>query len=115
MKNITIAANISYSGNTYNTKLFIEYKHTGKYYFMKTKKGKHILSGIESAIEKKQTGKKIFVSDGYYFIDRLSIPNGNNDKWYINNPGDTYSINKVSKYAKKIHCELSKENICELI
>jgi hypothetical protein len=111
MKNITIAANVTYSGAQFNTKLFIEYKHTGVYYFVKTSKGIHILSGIDSAKEKQAKGKNVFISSGYYFIDRLAIPTSNNNKWYINNDGDTYMVNKVSKYGKKIHSELSKENI----
>ena len=112
MKKYTFAANITYSGRTFNTKLIVEYKHTGKQFFKNTRKGKHYLSGEESA--KKEKGK-IFVSDGYYFIDRLAIPtinaNGENDIWYINNFGDAYSVNKVSKFGKKIHQQLSEEKI----
>lgn len=89
----TIAANITYSGNTFNTILFLEYKHTGEFSY-------------------KQGRKKIHTI-GYYFIDRIAIPTinakGLKDIWYINNSGDNYSINKVSKYAKKIHNILSKE------
>lgn len=109
----TFAANISYYGFTYNTRLMIEYKHTGEYYFLKTRKGIHILSGKESADEKKATGKKVYHSTGYYYMGRLSIPNigadGKQHQWYINNSGDTYSVNKVSKYGKKIHTQLATE------
>jgi len=34
---LTFAANISYSGLTYNTRLLVEYKHTGKQFFTKKK------------------------------------------------------------------------------
>lgn len=89
----TVAANITYIGNTFNTILFLEYKHTGEFSY-------------------KQGRKKIHTK-GYYFIDRIAIPTvnakGEKDIWYITNSGDTYAINKVSKYAKKIHAELSKE------
>jgi len=109
-----IAANITYDGFTYNTRLLMEYKHTGGYYFMNTPKGKHILSGEDSSNDKMRKGKKVFYSNGYYFIDRMAIPTinakGENDFWYINNPGDSYSINKVSKFAKKKHAELSAES-----
>ena len=110
---IQTAANITYNGIAFNTKLIVEYKHTGGYYFLDTKKGKHILSGEDSAIEKAKQGKKVFYSNGYYFIKRLAIPTinakGENDIWYINNHGDNYTINKVSKYGKKVHHKLSTE------
>ena len=43
MKNlsITIAANITYSGFTYNTKLLVEYKHTGKEWVYRKKHSKN--------------------------------------------------------------------------
>ena len=108
------AANITYDGFTYNTKLLIEYEHTGGYYFMKTKNGKHILSGEESANNKMVVGKKVYYSNGYYFIKRLAIPTinakGEHCYWYINNAGDSYSINKISKYGKKVHAILSAES-----
>jgi hypothetical protein len=48
---------------------------------------------------------------GHWYIDRIAIPTinakGENDTWYINNCGDHYTINKVSKYGKKIHKLLS--------
>lgn len=102
MKQVTVAANVTYCNITENCKLTIEYKHTGKYYFKKTKKGIHVFSGEESA----KLQKNVFLSEGHYFINRLKI----ND-WYINNDGDTYKINKLSKYAKKLHAQLSAENI----
>lgn len=104
MKQVTVAANVTYHGITENCKLTIEYKHTGKYYFKKTSKGIHIFSGEESA----KHHKKVFVSEGHYFIDRLKLGD-----WYINNDGDTYLINKLSKYAKKLHAQLSVENIAK--
>lgn len=121
MKNltITIAANITYSGLTYNTPVNLELKHSGEYYFLNTQKGRHILSDIESAREKQANKKKVFKSTGYYFIDRISIPTtGTNMKkrdWYINNPEDTYSINKFSKYGRKIYAQLATEAISPLI
>jgi len=108
------AANITYSGFTHNTKLIVEYEHTGGYYFMNTKQGKHILSDEESAYKNISEGKKVYYSNGYYFIKRLAIPTingkGQSDIWYINNSGDNYSVNKVSKYGKKIHSQLSTES-----
>lgn len=110
-----IAANISYSGLTFNTPLLIEYKHTGVYYFFNSNRGKHQFSGIDTAKEYQQKGKKVQQSAGYYFISRLAIPTnydtGTKTWWYINNADDTYKVNQVSKYAKKIHAELSKETI----
>ena len=110
----TFAANITYSGNTFNTKLIVEYKHTGGYYFIMGEKGKHILSGEDSANKKIREGKKVYYSNGYYFIKRLAIPTinakGENDIWYINNEGDFFKVNKVSKFGKKIHNQLSTES-----
>lgn len=111
MKNeitVKVAANITYSGITYNTPLIIEYKHTGKQYF----KGKSSYTTNKDIAESwKAKGEKVIVKDGYYFIKRLAIPTinakGEKDIWYINNDGDSYSINKVSKFAKKIHNQLS--------
>jgi hypothetical protein len=116
---ITIAANISYSGVTYNTPTILELKHTGEYYFLNTKKGRHILSDIESARDTQAKGQKVLKSTGYYFIKRIAVPTigANMDKcnWYINNPGDTYSVNKVSKYGRKIYAQLATETISPLI
>lgn len=113
MKHI-FAANITYSGFTYNTKLIVEYQHTGGFYFKNGKQGKCILSGEESAHKNIAKGIKVYYSNGYYFIKRLAIPTINakseKDIWYINNSGDSYSINKVSKYGKKIHTQLSTES-----
>lgn len=110
-----VAANVNYSGITFNTPLLIEYKHTGEYYFFKDNKGKHIFSNPDRIEQYKEKRKKIFISSGYYFIDRLAIPTNydrtNKTWWYINNPDDTYKVNQVSKYSKKIHTELSKETI----
>lgn len=112
MKHI-FAANVTYSGHTYNTKLIFEYEHTGGYYFINDKKGKHTLSGEDSAKKYYEKGKKVFYSNGYYFIKRLAITTinakGTEDIWYIDNSGDSYVINKISKYGKKIHSQLSEE------
>jgi arginine repressor len=112
---ITVAANITYSGLTYNTPLIIEYEHTGKRFEYKKKYAKYptVTESEELAEEAKKQGLKVTQKNGYYFIKRLAIPTinakGQKDIWYINNQGDSYSINKVSKYAKKIHLQLSKE------
>jgi len=99
---------------SYITKTKIEYKHTGVFYFYKDRGGEHILSGIDSAIEKKSAGKKIYKSSGHYIIDRVAIPtvtaSGEIDWWYLNNTG-AYAIKRASKYAKKIYNELVKESI----
>mgnify|MGYP003502769468 CR=1 FL=1 len=106
--NFTTVANISYGGSTFTTKIFLEYSHTGEMYFKKSKKP-HYTTDIE--IAKGWKGGYI-TKPGYFFIKRISIPTinakGENDVWYINNSGDTYSINKVSKYGKKIHSLLSQ-------
>lgn len=113
-----IAANITYSGFTRDTRLLVEFKHTGTYYFFKQSKSIHILSGIDSALKQKARGKKIYVSGGQWVVDRLAIPCliavGKMDWWYIDNPGDYYQINKISKYAKRLYAELSKEEISVL-
>jgi cytochrome c oxidase assembly protein Cox11 len=94
--------NITYSGFTYNTRLKVEYKHTGIQYHIKNKYtcDKDI---ADSWIAK---GKKVKVKQGNYFIYRIAIPN-QNSWWYISNSGDSYTLNKASKYFKKIHSELS--------
>jgi hypothetical protein len=61
MKTHTFAANITYCGLTYNTKVNFEYEHTGGYYFINTKIGKHILSGEKSAKDKIKKGKKFII------------------------------------------------------
>jgi len=112
---ITVAANITYSGLTYNTPLIIEYQHTGKYFEYRKKRSKYntITENPIYAEEAKKEGLKVSELPGYYFIKRIAVPTinakGEKDIWYINNPGDNYSINKVSKYAQKIHKELSKQ------
>ena len=112
---VTIAANITYSGLTYNTPLIIEYEHTGKQFEWKKKYAKYktITENEEIAEEARKQGLKVTQKDGYYFMKRVAIPTinakGEKDIWYINNSGDNYSINKVSKYAKKIHSKLSQE------
>jgi len=113
MENITIkiAANITYSGFTYNTPLILEYKHTGKQYFYKKGRKQHFTESTTIAQENKAKGIKVTEKPGYYFINRMAIPTTNanmqSDIWYITN-GDNYSINKVSKYGKKIHSQLSR-------
>jgi len=107
---ITVAANVTYSGNTFNTPLLVEYKHTGPQWFYKKGKTQVYTSSIEIANEMIAKGKKVTEKPGYYFIERMAIPtinaNGENDIWYITN-GDAYQINKASKYFKKVHFQLS--------
>jgi len=105
---VKVAANLTYNGFTYNTPLFIEYEHTGTQYYQ----GKLNYTDDKDIAENwKAKGKKVTEKDGYYFIKRLAIPTinakGGNGIWYINNAGDSYQINKLSKYAKKIHMQLS--------
>ena len=104
-------ANITYGGLTYNTLLIVEYEHTGiEYYYCKGKS-----NWITNDEQKARQQKKVKKTEGYYFIKRLAIPTinakGNKDIWYINNCGDTYKINKVSKYGKKIHDRLTENKI----
>ena len=107
---IKIAANITYSGFTYNTPLIVEYKHTGKQWFYKKGKKQYFTESAEIMQDKISKGIKVTEKPGYYFINRMAIPtinaNMQPDIWYITN-GDSYSINKVSKYGKKIHAQLS--------
>jgi len=109
MITIKIAANITYSGMTYNTPLILEYEHTGTIYEIKNKKYTTDHEIYQGWLKK---GIRASIKEGYYFIKRMAIPTinakGEKGVWYINNSGDTYRINKVSKYGKKIHAELSK-------
>ena len=117
MENLTIkvAANITYNGFTYNTPLIVEYKHTGKQYFYKKGRKQYFTDNIEIVQENKAKGIKVTEKPGYYFIKRMAIPTTNAkmqpDIWYINNPGDSYSINKASKYWMKIHHQLSNNQL----
>ena len=110
---IKVAANITYSGFTYNTPLIVEYQHTGKQWFFKPKgaKHEHYTESHEIAQDRINKGLKVTEKPGYYFIKRMAIPTinakGLPDIWYINNLGDSYSVNKASKYWKKIHEQLS--------
>jgi len=61
-----------------------------------------------------EEGKKLIIKSGYYFIKRMAIPTDGGGKWYINNEGSAYSINKVSKYGRRVHAELSQETIIEI-
>ena len=120
MKNLSIiiAANITYSGFTYNTKLLVEYKHTGKEWVYRKKHSKNetITSNEEIAADRIKKGFIVKELPPYYFISRLAIPSitasGKQDWWYINNLGDQYRINKVSKYGKKVHSILSNPVKC---
>lgn len=103
---LTFAANVTYAGLTYNTRLTVIYRHTGLQYVKRGKITRHT-SNIDLAKEYKG---KVEITSGYYYMYRLAIPNGN-DIWYINNCGDEYTINKVSKYGRKLHAELSKETL----
>ncbi len=119
MKPITIkvAANITYSGFTYNTPLIVEYEHTGKQWFYKPKRSKceHCTQSLEIAQDRIKEGLKVTEKPGYYFIKRMAIPTtnakGQPDIWYIDNSGDSYTINKASKYWRKIHQQLSNNEI----
>jgi hypothetical protein len=108
---IKVAANITYDGFTYNTPLIVEYHHTGKQWFYKKGKIQHYTQCPEILAEKLAKGIKVTEKPGYYFIKRLAIPTinakGERDIWYINNPGDSYSVNKTSKYWSKVHDQLS--------
>lgn len=113
----TFVANITYNGLTYNTPLIVEYKHTGKIYEL-YKKGKCIKHTSDNEIGTAWKDLKNHIVkevSGYYFMYRLAIPNinakGEKDIWYINNSGDYYRINKLSKYGRKIHSQLT--NITE--
>lgn len=104
MKKIFVfAGNITYKGFTYNSRLRVEYAHTGKLYYQrkghKTLGDKYAASR-EIAEDLKAKGKKIQITSGYWFIDRIAIITGN-DYWYITNDGDTYSLNKASKFWQK--------------
>lgn len=110
-------ASLTYSGQTFNTILNVEYQHTGKQWFYK-KKGQRNETFTENpdiASEKIEQGLKVREQDGYYFISRISIPTintkGENDFWYITNDGDSYKINRVSKYGRKVHNLLSNNII----
>lgn len=113
------AGNVTYSENTFNTRILVEYKHTGKQFFYKEKVGRKLVEKYtdseEIAAEKIQKGIKVTVKEGHYFIDRIAIPTinakGQSDIWYINNSGDYYRINKVSKFWQKKHKELSANQL----
>lgn len=111
---IKVAANITYSGFTYNTPLIVEYKHTGKQWFYKKKgaKSECCTTSLEIAQDRIKQGLKVVEKPGHYFIDRMAIPtvnaNGDHGIWYINNPGEYYCVNKASKYWNKIHRQLSE-------
>ena len=108
---IKIAANITYSGNTFNTPLIVEYSHTGKLWICKKGKRERMTTDEDIMKSRQQEGYKVIEKPGYYYMKRLAIPttkaNGQPDIWYINNDGDNYSVNKISKYGRKIHQQLS--------
>jgi hypothetical protein len=112
MLEMQFAANITYDNLTYNTKVFVEYKHSGKQYF---KSENHYTESKEIAEEWASKGIKVITKEGYWYIDRIAIPiiglNGKKDKWYINNQGDYYRINKCSKFWNKMHQKLSNNQI----
>jgi hypothetical protein len=105
-------ANITYGGAKFNTLLICEYKHSGATYKC-IKKGytEKFTTDIEIANEWRAKGKKVIEGHGYYYVDRIAIPTtnakGEKDIWYINNEDDEYKVNKVSKYGRKIHQELT--------
>lgn len=100
------AANVSYGSITQNAPTLFEYRHTGRIFY---KNKNHSTSNEEIASKWVEQGKKVKVSSGHYFIDRIAIHNEKGGWWYINNEGDFYTVNKVSKYARRIHSELSQE------
>lgn len=109
-----IAANITYHGLTFNTPLLMEYRHTGLRYVRKSRsKVENYTSSFDIAKRYLSEGKKVIVKSGYYYIDRMAIKipldDGTIVDWYINNEGDHYIVNKVSKYAQRRHKELSIE------
>lgn len=117
---VKMAANITYSGFERNTVLHIEYKHTGIFYSYLDKKGiEHIAHSKHDAMEWKAKGKKVTEKPGYWYMGRIAIPivrnDGESDIWYINNDGDNYTVNKVSKYGRKVHAQLSNNIIPESI
>jgi len=109
---VKVAANITYSGSTFNTVLLLEYCHTGKQWFYKKKasKSETFTESPEIAAEKMAKGLKVTEKQGYYFIKRIAIPtvnaSGEKDIWYI----DKYVVNKVSKFGRKVHKALSENN-----
>lgn len=111
----SFVANISYNGFTFNTLLIVEYKHSGKV-FKTTRKGTTTHTTHSDIADRwKDEGKKVTEHAGYYYMYRLAIPNvtaeGKKDVWYINNHGDSYRINKISKYGRKIHAQLTENDI----
>ena len=120
IKKFIVAANINYNGVDFNTKLHIEYRHTGKHYLKRKSKRSHVLTQTfddEIAQSWKEKGFYVDENEGFYVMERLAIPTinakGENDIWYINNCGDNYRVNKLSKYAQKIHeqmCKYQKPN-----
>lgn len=107
---LKVAGNVTYNGFTYNSRLQVEYKHTGFMYF-KSKKKVHFTTNKEIAENWKKNGVKVIVESGYYYIERVALLNYDGSVWYINNPGDSYIINKCSKFWNKIHKELSNQII----
>lgn len=113
-KEIIIAANVTYGGITYNTPLKIQFKHTGTQYYTGKRK---LTSSKQIAQRWIEQGKKVKLSEGHYFIDRLAVPTWElkKDWWYINNDGDLYTVNRLSKYGQKIYAEITKEPTPKLI
>lgn len=110
MKIINTTANITYNGNTGNMPVRVEYKHTGKQFCHSFN---HFTSDPEIAERWKQEGKKVTESPGYWFISRIAIPtvlaDGKKDWWYITNEGDSYHVNKASKYWQTKHRQLIQQ------
>lgn len=111
MKNVIlkVAGNITYCGFTYNTRLQIEYKHTGPIYY-KSKSKIHFTSNREIYEDWKKSGTRAIEETGHYYIERIAILNSDGSIWYINNPGDNYRVNKCSKFWNRMHQKLSKQN-----
>jgi hypothetical protein len=106
----TFAANVTYGSLTYNTPVKVEYKHTGLRYIDRRKSKLERYTENKSLADERYT-KGYKTLSGYYFIYRLAIPDGQGGWWYINNEGDTYSLNKVSKAWQREHERLSMETV----
>lgn len=110
MIQITMVADIEYSGIRQITPLICQYEHTGTLY--ETGKSKYT-SSAEIAHRWKEEGRRVKEKPGYYFIKRMAIPTtnakGEPDIWYITNPGDSYQVHRISKYGRRVHKELSQQ------
>lgn len=103
IKKVWVAANITYGGFTYNTKLLVEICTQGIEYHI----GKKFTTDFRIMQDWVISGKKVRVKAETYYTGRLAIPDlwgdfSKDDIWYINNERDTYKVNKLSKAALKL-------------